>query len=631
VSDVSLTRQERGVSARPAPHAVAAATTWGWLPLLSVTAACGVFLVSVGDTEARMGQPWAEAFLWIGLVVLFAPVAARLMWHGLGRNEGLGLTLILGVGLYLTKFLHSPLGFTFPDELMHVRTAEDILLHRHLLFPNPLLPVSPYYPALEIVTTSIATLTGSSIFISGLIVLAVLRVILVFSLYGLLHEISRSPRIAGMGVVLYMANSNFLSFSSIFAYESLGIPFMFTVLFILVKRESMAARYRFSLAAIALSAMVVIITGHHVSALALLLLLVTWAAVRGVIRLFHTHVRGPSVMPFALASLIGTTAYILVVAHLTIGYLAPQLRGAITALMSLIAREQNGNNSTRQLFHSSGGLVAPAWERGVAIAAVLCILVVLPIGVWQVYKRYSLRPLAIVLGLAALLYPCTLALRLVGASWQIGNRSSEFVFLPLCFVLGSGIVLLWLPGRFTFVRTLTAMLWASIIFIGGAVTSGPHVLHMPGPYLQSADERSVVPNSIAAASWMRVAVGSGNVVASDWSNNLLLGSMGQQEPALTSNGSIDTSYFFFAATLSSFQKHYMHTGRIHYIVIDNRLSTYVPLGTTFQGYNTVGEKYAGRPVPKRLLRKFTLPRRSERLYDNGDLYIYDVSRVGRTS
>ncbi len=48
------------------------------------------------------------------------------------------------------RALTSPLHFYLYDEFLHWRTENDVIASGHLFTPNSLLPVSPYYPGLEI-------------------------------------------------------------------------------------------------------------------------------------------------------------------------------------------------------------------------------------------------------------------------------------------------------------------------------------------------------------------------------------------------------------------------------------------------------------------------------------------------
>ena len=144
--------------------------------------------------KAGAGWPWANDLFWLGLVVLYLPIALRLLKEDVSRDERIGLVVILGVALYLVKILQNPTAFIQFDEFLHVRTAIDVLDKRHLFSRNSLLPVSPLYPGLEIATTAIANLTGLSIFWSGALLLLVARVIFILSLFIFTEIVCGSAR-----------------------------------------------------------------------------------------------------------------------------------------------------------------------------------------------------------------------------------------------------------------------------------------------------------------------------------------------------------------------------------------------------------------------------------------------------
>jgi hypothetical protein len=109
----------------------------------------GLGAVLIADMASRRGHPYepVSLFFWGGLVLIFVPVALRLLAPDVGRKERLALSVFLGVAFYLVKVLASPHGFTFADEYTHLRSTEDILRTWHLFAFNPLLPTaSPLSP-----------------------------------------------------------------------------------------------------------------------------------------------------------------------------------------------------------------------------------------------------------------------------------------------------------------------------------------------------------------------------------------------------------------------------------------------------------------------------------------------------
>src|SRR5215211_2576692 len=99
------------------PLAGTGAATWGQLPALILLSALGLLLVALANNGARVGAAWSDVLFWAGLLLLFVPAAVRLIASEAKRSERIGLVALVGMGLYLVKLLHSPLSFTFSDEL----------------------------------------------------------------------------------------------------------------------------------------------------------------------------------------------------------------------------------------------------------------------------------------------------------------------------------------------------------------------------------------------------------------------------------------------------------------------------------------------------------------------------------
>ncbi len=85
------------------PIPTLAADGWGWLPVLSLTSAVGVFLLALAYNGGRDAAQWADALFWFGLLVLFLPIAGRLLSLGASRRERIALLVVLGMALYLAK------------------------------------------------------------------------------------------------------------------------------------------------------------------------------------------------------------------------------------------------------------------------------------------------------------------------------------------------------------------------------------------------------------------------------------------------------------------------------------------------------------------------------------------------
>lgn len=613
--------------ARARPRARAG--DWGWLPALSLVSASGVLLVALAHSSARYDAPWAQPLYWLALLVLFTPPATRLIMPGVARQEAIGLVVLLGLAIYFVKLLQSPLGFTFFDEFLHWRTANDIFKSSQLFKENSLLPVSPLYPGLEIATTAVANLTGLSIFGAGVIVVGIARLVLVLALYLFYEQLSGSVRIAGIASAIYMGNPHFVIFDAQFAYESLALALWMTVLLALLCRARAHDGERSGLNIVAVVGLWSLVATHHATSYMTAIFLILWAATTAVYKRWFGATQ-PGIIWVAFLAIITNAIWLVCVASITIGYLAPHLQGAIMSILNLIA----GEGSDRELFASNSGVVTPLLEKLIGLGAPGLIMLCLPIGLLSFWRTAREDATACTLALGALTYPVTLVMRLTGGGWEVAARSSVFVFFPLAFILALGIEHLCMPGPLSRLKPLLERfkpplfaLFAAVLFCGGIVAGWSPWARMPWPYKVGADTRSIEPQGLAAAAWASAYLGPDNRIAADRINMTLMGTYGGQRMITNLIDGVSISGVFLASHLGPNEREVLRKGRIHYIVVDRRISTGLPLdGHYYEGWEKMVVPYTG-PISTSVLGKFdTMPFVSQ-VFDSGDIKLYDVGAL----
>jgi hypothetical protein len=145
-----------------------------------------------------------------------------------------------------------------------------------------------------------------------------------------------------------------------------------------------------------------------------------------------------------------------------------------------------------------------------------------------------------------------------------------------------------------------------------------------GPYIVGAHERSLGSPSLALANWVSTHLPAGSHVAVDRDNAGLLNSFGQVDPVSPLNGSDSPAPLFFDQQLTPSDIALIRKDDIRYIVTDTRLTEGLPL---FGAYITAGE--TGRPtrLTAAELEKFNSIPGVYRIYDNGAIQVYDLSRL----
>ncbi len=621
-----LTGQANRLRSTPLPDqsttltATPTVESWGWLPTLSLIGATGVLIVAFAYEAGRLAMPFADSLFWLGLLVLFLPIAGRLLSSKPTRRERIALLVILGMGLYFVKYLQYPLYFAYHDEFSHLRTAQDLAASGHLFQENPLLPISAFYPGVEIATNAVSSLTGLSIFSTGILMIGVARLVLCLSLYLFYEQLSKSARIAGIASLLYMVNPQYLFFQTIFAYESLAIPLAAFVLFTLALYCYAPHGSRGGLNIVTWLGIGAVVVTHHITSYALAAVLIFWAAISLLRNRRSKELVGLGAA--AILSLVLCFLWLTYTGDIVLGYLTPHITSSVYQIKQILA----GESTTRQLFTQGTGFVEPVWERIAAVASIAFIMLLLPFGLFKVLLRYRKIAAALALAGGALAYPASQALRLTSAGAESGIRATEFLFLGIGFILAIQFADLWLPQMLRRRKYLLVIGMLAIILVGQA-TSGetPTWARLPGPYLVVADQRSIEPEGTDAAKWAYIYLGPNHRIGSDRINTLLMATYGHQWGYTSADDKTPgAEQVFVSQQFGTREEQSLKQDKVKYLVVDQRLSYGLPLvGYDFNEPASHVPVYRF-PVPLSTLGKFDGVKSVNRLFDSGSIAIYDV-------
>jgi len=589
----------------------------GWLPATSVLAGLGLLSVAFANTLGLADSPFADIAFWAGIFAIIGPGAWRLFDRAPDRRERIGILAVMAIALYIVKLLHSPTSFTLYDEMQHLRTAQDIALTGHLFAENPLLLVSPRYPGLEVATDVIGTATGTSTFQAGLVVVGAARLLLALAMFLFFELVTRNDRVAGIATFVYMANPNFLFFDAQFGYESIAVGFLAVVMYLIALSDG---RWSSGAAAAVIPIAGVIVT-HHISTYALIAFLVTWSFVWWLAP--SRSLSGPGPLRLTVITIVGATAWLFAVAPLTISYLGGRFADML-ALISLLL----GDIESRELFRATGGMIAPEWERIFAWGSVFLILGLLPIGLWRLWRELRHDPTAITLGLVAMVYPVTLALRLTQQGAEEAARSSGFIFFGVALVVALAVTAP-VPAalRLRAIARPALVTIVVVMFMGGAIVGVPRWVRIPGPYLAGADTRSVERQGIQTATWMLEHLGPERRVVADRVNRILTGLFGRQRPVSNFADQVRTYELFFGPDVGDKERSIIERGDVEYIVVDRRLAGVRPLaGPYFESGEDRRVAQAGG-LTLEALTKFEDVPGVDVIFDSEDMSIYDVRDI----
>jgi hypothetical protein len=546
------------------------------------------------------------------LVAILAPIAWYLAAETTPRNERVMLVALAACLTYAIKVLHDPLMFVMSDEFIHLAAAQQ-LMATHALFGHLQVvggTVATEYPGLQLVAVTVSQISGLSLFASGLLVIGVARAIVLLGLYHLYERTSGSPRVAGLGALLFAANGNFLFWSAQFSYESFSLPLFCVALFLIVER-SRRTEGRPPLT-LALALLIVAITAtHHLTsyALAAFLWAFTLLSVRrgwGNARAVGLAVLGTGFAAYWFFSLAtGTRSYL--------GYVFGRTIKAIKAAAQ--------GNAHAPFQATAGSLQTPFAEQLVSFAAVF----IVTFGVlWMVKRSRRLSALATpagaLLALGALGFLALYPLRLFPGAWETANRAQEFLFIGVALLLGMAIDQLR-PGAGP-ARTRVALVGAILVVICGGVIAGwPAPLRLSPPLAVRVANATIVPQGVDVSRWAVSHLPAASVYVGDEATGRELAVDGARFAYLAQTGTVpgqllDTTPF------PAWQRSFVVDNGVDFLVVDRRqISANNQASYFFQTARRPDDGLGYYPLGAR--RKFAVPGVSA-IFDSGDIVVYDV-------
>jgi hypothetical protein len=607
---------------------------YGWVTAIVLCSAAGLCILAVADEASRGQNTSVPTYMlfWLGVLLIFVPIAFRVLARDVSTRERLTLIVFLGLALYLVKVVGSPYTFTFVDEYVHVRNTNKIMSMRHLFTWNPLLATAAYYPGLGALTAGVVELTGLSIFAAGLLVVGITRVLLSAYFYLIFERVTHSGRAAALASLIYVANPMFLFWSSTFTYENLALPLGAFVVWWIGRTRN---RGGLTSMVVAVAGIIAVTITHHIVGFALAGLLAAWWFAEHV-GCRATKAARRQVGILAIVAWCAVLAWFFVVArpaptYLIAGNILPALQDTFNVI--------TGHTAPRQLYHTS--ITPPAWEPLAGFAAVFVLLAVLPSGLLQ--ARWSCRraPAAVATALA-IAFPLTLAPRLASNGVAISGRSSEFVYAGLGCVIGllfTAAASKWyawrtnLEGertdrrhkwRDSFIPTCIAAVLVTVVFVGNVTVGTRAQERLPQGARPQHYERTVQPDVVAASIWALHHLGPNQMFGANAIDSLALGTYGDQDLA-------DGRWLwpvFFARSFNSDAVEAIKKLRLRYVLVNWRMTRAAPEIPDFFIHNFEPEAlHYEHAFPASALEKFSSDPCVGLIYDAGPIQIYDVSKI----
>ncbi len=604
----------------------------GWIAVLCLTAATALLIIVTGHGAGRRGDAIAPLLFWCGVALLVIPTSLRIAWPTVAHGERLFLVVLLAETLFYYKVIYSPTSFVYYDEFLHWVATDDLLTARRLFLSNPLLPIGPSYPALEIITTAIVDVTGLPLFAAGTLLLVVLKGTFVCSLFLFYEKIAGSARISAVGCLVYMGCTTFALFESMFSYESLGIALCMLAFAVEAVSKDLVGRPRLKALCLVALLLASLAVTHHLSAAFAAIYFGALAAFEALRR--HGSLRIETRMAMGIMATLAVALPLLWMqarGHLLASYLGPVVENGFATLYGKI---MGAGTPPSESFTPS----QPVAMRLTTLLGIMVLALGLATGFFRSLAiaapgdvRGDWRPIQyilerrwrdshiVLLALLAFGFPISVLLRLTIAGWEIGNRMGTFVFIAVGLVVAVSIVHFWQGHAPRGWRRIAPAAALAAIVLGGVTSSSLNPLH--GRYRVAADQESLEPMGIETARWTKQWLGAGNRFVSDRINRILLASYGRQDVRVNIVDDIDTARLFETEKLGHDEFWALARSDIDFLLVDLRLSTApAVLGFYFEPWQAPQRK----PLSGIELLKFNDVRGIARIYDNGWIIIYDV-------
>lgn len=587
------------------------------LPAVLIGVAVGTLLIAVGFAGSRAHDSWAAWPFWIGWIVSTLLLGLAITSPALGTRGRVVVVLIEAAQQSFVRWMYSPLSFTFPDELSHWRTAVDILRYQHLFHDNPRLPVSPAFPGLEEVTTSLVSIAHISLFAAGTIVVATSHIALSAAAFYLFRRVSGSALIGGIAAFVFAMNPLHAGFDSMFIYQApallLGMVALETAL------DDRAPRMGRGWAAIALALICLagLVVTHHLTAAVFIVALALVGVLLAILEGF-----GPTakrLLALCLAGVLMATIWVIAEAGNALSYLGTPLGGTLSGVVH---------------FGSNAGTVAlPASSQGnsgdwLTILATIVTAILVAVGFWILWRRPWGGPgrsvLARTFALFALFYYGVLLVRQFAPDGaELSGRllvfAALFTSVSIGFALVSGPPVCESLRRYGRPAAVGALL---VIFLGAKMSGWPAPWEqLPGNFHVAAFESGIDRANTEAVKWFGANIGPGHKVVCDASTCALAAAYAEAEP-VPNEGEL-----YYSPIMTSELLKTIHGRGLEYIIVDDRLAQEKPISGHFFHSNSDEAGSEDGAVPEAGLTKFKDVPGIMLIYDNGPIQIYDLRGV----
>lgn len=557
------------------------------------------------------------SLFWLGMALCLAGtlvIGLRPALQGWEHVYALGA---LGAALWLPYFLRSPVRLIFPDELYHYQIAQLMLERGHTDVPVLQYPIPGEFPGIEMVALNVMSATGLSIDVVVRLVTLLIHILIPLLAYLIGRGLSHNKYFGFLAALIYISNTSYYFFHSIFSYETLGITMVLTV-WALLTRNARAGVTRRDLLLI-VPALIAAAATHHLSSYMLAFtVVVAWLSTR-----FLPKRRGDMLGVVALLSVLFPILWLKFRTVNAWTYLTQELASRIDGIKHVL----NQSKSSRALFQGSP---LPHLERllDFAYPPLLALLAVL--GLYLLFRRRGWRSAPRMFTALAIGGPVAWLVSTPGVLTPSSDaifRAWPFLFVGLSMFCALGLFAAynWLRSKARIASVALVSVVTALLLLGG-ISIGDnqagrfalvHPQHAAGP-------EDITADAVTAAQWLEHTAGRYHLVVGDDASSTTFASFGFQRAPIWG------AWVPFLATNPVLVSRYLRETQTEYVVVDQRDSQLLPRYPYYYGqaelYFLKSLGYSlSTPFPAGLIAKFDDVRSLTRIYDNGNIHIYKQS------
>lgn len=413
-------------------------------------------------------------------------------------------------------------------------------------------------------------------------------------------------------MLIYSSNPDLPYFDSIFAYQTLAIAFFGLALLAAWRvAAGQADAHRAGWLTVAILAILATVVTHHATSF---MLVAGFVLISAGSLLTGDRRSAAWLATLALVSGGALVCWVHFVAPGTVSYFQPPVAGVLHGLRALLAG---------RIFAAPLTPAGPLGNLVLAGAATLTMSALLPAGWWQVWRHYRRQPWIVGMAIGSLGWYVIIVIRFTTADGsELAGRAATFVFIPASLIAAIASVWLiragFLRWRAPIIAAGALVIALTLLFDGLVNGWPPYWERLPGPHQVAGFERSVGPEEIAAGQRTLDALGPGNRFATDLGNYPVLGGYGDQNPLR------DVAYLYTSPVYTRSDALRAQAQAVHYVLVDQRLARSLPADGKYFPVDPNAGKYT-HPLPMADLAKFGHIPGAARVYDSGNIVIYDLS------